>query len=131
MTIQSSQVNSIGPLMLLRGTEATLHLGDEWEGPKGRDTEYASLAAEPPFARKFVEKHGAERITIPGLGNEGDLKHVENFLDCVRTRQQPNCHADMGYKVMTTIDLSVRSYRNGKVYYYDARREHALDHPLS
>ena len=131
MTVQSSQVNSIGPVMLLRGTKATLHLGDEWEGPKGRDTDFAVLAAEPPFAKEFAAKRGADQITIPGLGNEGDLKHVENFLDCVRSRQQPNCHADLGYKVMTAIDLSVRSYRQGKMFYYDAQRERAVDHPLS
>jgi hypothetical protein len=30
---------------------------------------------------------------------------------------------DLGYKVMATIDLSVRSYRNGAVYYFDAEKE--------
>lgn len=131
MTVQSSQVNSIGPVMLLRGTKATLHLGDEWEGPKGRDTDFATLAAEPPYAKEFAAKHGADQMIIQGVGNEGDLKHVENFLDCVRSREQPNCHADLGYKVMTTIDLSVRSYREGKMFYYDAQRERVLDHPLA
>ncbi len=121
MTIQSSQVNSIGPVMLLRGTKATLHLGDEWEGPKGRDVTYATLAAEPPFAKEFAARYGKEQVVIEGVGNEGDLKHVENFVDCVKSRQQPNCHADMGWKVMTAIDLSVRSYREGKIYRYDAQ----------
>ncbi len=131
MTVQSSQVNSIGPLLLLRGTKATLHLGDEWEGPKGRNTEFAVLAAEPPFVKEFAAKHGAEQITIEGLGNEGDLKHVENFLDCVRSREQPNCHADLGWKVMTAIDLSVRSHRQGRMFYYDAQGARVLDHPLT
>jgi predicted dehydrogenase len=120
MTVQSSQVNSIGPVMLLRGTKATLHLGDEWEGPKGRDVSYATLAAEPPYAKEFAAKHGKDQVVIEDVGNEGDLKHVENFLDCVSSRQQPNCHADMGWKVMTTIDLSVRSYRESKMFRYDA-----------
>jgi hypothetical protein len=57
------------------------------------------------------------------VGNEGDLKHVDNFLDCVRTRQQPNCHADLAYKTLIATDLSVRSYRNGKMYYFDAEKE--------
>ena len=131
MTIQSSQVNSIGPVMLIRGTKATLHLGDEWEGPKGRDTDFATLAAEPPFAKEFAAKHGSDQITIQGVGNEGDQKHVDNFLECVRSRQQPNCHADMGYKVMTAIDLSVRSYREGKMFFYDAKRERVSDRPFA
>jgi predicted dehydrogenase len=123
LTIQSSQVNSIGPVMLLRGTKATLHLGDEWEGPKNRDTDFATLVAEPPFLKEFISRHGKDEVTIPNVGNEGDLKHIDNFIECVGTRQQPNCHADMGWKVMSAIDLSVRSYRQGKVFhcYSDGR----------
>jgi len=45
----------------------------------------------------------------------------------VRSRQQPNCHADLGYKVSVTSDLSVRSYRNGKVYYFDTEREQVVE----
>ena len=55
-------------------------------------------------------------------GNEGDLKHVDNFLDCVRS----TCNVDIGYKVSATCDLSVRSFRNGKVYYFDAEREQVV-----
>ncbi|MEO8661736.1 MAG: Gfo/Idh/MocA family oxidoreductase [Bryobacteraceae bacterium] len=123
MTIQSSQVNENGPVMLIRGTEGTIHLGDEWEGPQGRQRDYAQIIPEGPFAEAFQKKYGTAEVRVENVGNEGDLKHVDNFLDCVRTRQQPNCHADLGFKVMTTIDLSVRSYRNGRVYYFDSERE--------
>lgn len=127
MTIQSSQVNENGPVMLVRGTEATIHLGDEWEGPQGRQRDYAQIIPEQPFAKAFKQKHGQDEIRIDGLGNEGDLKHVDNFLECVRSRRQPNCHADVGYRVMTTIDLSVRSYRNGRMYYFDAQNERVTE----
>ena len=62
------------------------------------------------------------------VGNEGDLKHVDNFLECVRTRQQPNCHADLGYRTLIATDLSVRSYRNGKMYYFDPDKELVVEH---
>jgi hypothetical protein len=52
---------------------------------------------------------------------------VDNFFDCVRTRQQPNCNVDLGYKASVTSDLSVRSYRHGKVYYFDAEREQVVE----
>ncbi len=52
---------------------------------------------------------------------------MDDFLECVRSRQQPNCHADLGYKVMVTVELSARSYRNGKVYYFDAEREQVVE----
>jgi len=34
---------------------------------------------------------------------------------------------DLGYKVMATIDLSVRSYRNGAMYYFDAENERVYE----
>lgn len=127
MTIQSSQVNENGPVMMLRGTKATIYLSDEWEGPPTRQYDYADIVPESPYAEEFIKKHGAAMVRVDGVGNEGDLKHVDNFLECVRSRQQPTCHADLGYKVMATVELSVRSYRNGKVYYFDAERERVLE----
>lgn len=127
MTIQSSQVNENGPMMRLRGTKATIHLSDEWEGPPTRQYDYADIIPESPYTEEFAKKHGFAIVRVDGVGNEGDLKHVDNFLECVRSRQQPNCHADLGYKAMVTVELSVRSYRNGKVYYFDAEREQVVE----
>lgn len=123
LTVQSSQVNEIGPDMLIRGTQATMHLGDEWEGRQGRNIKTARIVPETYFRAEFRKKYGKDEILLENVGNEGDQKHVDNFFDCVRSRENPNCDADMGYKVMTAIDLSVRSYRKGKVYLFDPRAE--------
>lgn len=127
MTIQSSQVNENGPRTMLRGTKATIHLSDEWEGPPSRQYDYADIVPESPYVEEFAKKYGGDMVRVDGVGNDGDLLHVDNFLDCIRTRQQPNCPVDMGYKVMATIDLSVRSYRNGRVYYFDPEKEEVLE----
>jgi predicted dehydrogenase len=127
MTVQSSQVNENGPTTMIRGTKATIHLSDEWEGPPSRQYDYADIFPESTFLDEFIKKNGNDQVRIDGVGNEGDLKHVDNFLDCVRSRQQPNCHVDLGYKVSVATDLSVRSYRNGKVYYFDAEREQVVE----
>jgi predicted dehydrogenase len=119
MMIQSSQVNENGPMTMLRGTKATIHISDEWEGPPSRQYDYADIIPEGPHAQEFAKEHGADMVRVDGVGNEGDLLHVDNFLQCVRTRHQPNCPADLGYKVLASIDLSVRSYREGKIYYFD------------
>ena len=119
MLVQSSQVNEIGPLLTLRGTHATVHLGDEWEGPQGRNSNIARVVPETPFRDEFRKQWGKDEIVIEDVGNEGDQKHVDNFFDCVRSRQQPNCPADLGHKVMSTIDLSVRSYRENKIFMVD------------
>jgi hypothetical protein len=109
----------MGPLMLLRGTHATMHLGDEWEGPQGRNTSTARIVPETPFRDEFRKKWGKDEIVVDNVGNDGDQVHVDNFFDCVRSRQQPNCHADLGHKVMTTVKLSVLSYRENKTFVVD------------
>ena len=119
MLVQSSQVNEMGPLLSLRGTHATMHLGDEWEGPQGRNTSTARIIPETPFRDEFRKKWGKDEIVVENVGNDGDQVHVDNFFDCVRSRQQPNCPADLGHKVMTAIDLSVRSYRENKTFAVD------------
>ncbi len=125
ITVESSQVNEVGPVTMLRGTKATLFLGDEWEGPKNRQFDHAQILAEKPYRKEFVEKWGKEEIIVPGLGNEGDDKHVDNFFDCMRSRQEPNCSALLGYTTMTHIALAVRSYRESRMFRFDPAKEEA------
>jgi len=126
LTVQSSQVNENGPNTRIRGTKATIHLSDEWEGPPCRQYSYADIFPESTYAVEFAQKYHDHQVRIDGVGNEGDLKHVDNFLDCVRSRQQPNCNSEIGYRVSVTCDLSVRSYRNGRTYYFDADKEEVV-----
>ena len=123
LTVQSSQVNENGPRTVIRGTKATINLSDEWEGPPSRQYDYADIIPESPFAEEFAKRYQQSELRIDNVGNEGDLKHFDNFFDCVRSRHQPNCNADLGFKVLVATDLSVRSYRNGKMYYFDAEQE--------
>ena len=123
--VQSSQVNEVGPVTMLRGTKATLFLGDEWEGPKNRQFDHAQIVAEKPYRDEFIKKWGKDEVTIPHLGNEGDDKHIDNFFDCVRSRQEPNCGPLLGYTAMTHIALAVRSYREGRTFYFDPAKEEA------
>jgi predicted dehydrogenase len=127
MMIQSSQVNEHGPRLNIRGTQATIHLSDEWEGPPSRQYDYADICPESPYTVEFAKQNQYDRIRLDGVGNQGDLMHFDNFLECVRSRKQPNCPVDLGYKVEATIALSVRSYREGKVFYFDAQREEVTE----
>ena len=127
LQVQSSQVNENGPRTVIRGTKATINLSDEWEGPPSRQYDYADIVPESPFAAEFAKKYTQLEMRVDGVGNEGDLKHVDNFLECVRSRQQLNCNFDIAFKALVATDLSVRSYRNGKVYYFDAEHEKVLE----
>ncbi len=84
LTVQSSQVNEVGPVTMLRGTKATMFLGDEWEGPKTRQFDHAQVVPEAPYRSEFFDKYKTAEITIPNLGDQGVEAHVNNFFDCVR-----------------------------------------------
>ena len=127
LTVQSSQVNENGPATMIRGTKATIHMSDEWEGPPSRQYDYADIVPESPYVEEFAKKYHDTMVRVDGVGNEGDLKHVDNFLQCVRTRQQPNCNADLGFHTLVATDLSVRSYRNGQMYHFDADKEVVME----
>lgn len=127
MIVQSSQVNEHGPRLMIRGTKATIHLSDEWEGPPSRWYDYADIVPESPYTEEFVKNNPYGWNREDGFGNQGDLKHVDNFLDCVRSRKKTNCPPDLGYRVEVTIALSVQSYREGKMYYFDAQNERVVE----
>ena len=54
---------------------------------------------------------------------------MENFLRCVKTREKPVLDALTAYKAMVTIDMSVQSYREGKVLYFNERTQTISDRP--
>lgn len=127
LMVQSSQVNENGPRTVIRGTRGTIYLSDEWEGPPSRQYSYADVVPDHPYAADFARQYGDEMVRIDNVGNDGDLLHVENFFNCIRTRQTPNCSVDIGCKVMAAIDLSVRSYRNGRMYSYDPEKNAVIE----
>lgn len=49
--------------------------------------------------------------------------HMANFLDCIRTRKQPNSPVEVGHRVITTAHLGNLSYREKRVIEWDAEKE--------
>lgn len=44
----------------------------------------------------------------------------EHFVECIRSKNQETlCPAELGYAAITTVNLGVQSYREGKAYYFD------------
>jgi hypothetical protein len=48
---------------------------------------------------------------------------MANWLRCIRTREKPVLDALTGYKTLVTIAMSVQSYREGRVLYFDESAE--------
>lgn len=56
----------------------------------------------------------------PQYGDGKDLdRHTLNFLDCIRSRQQPNCPAEAGRNVAVNAQLGNMAYRLGQKLFWD------------
>ena len=54
---------------------------------------------------------------------------MENFLRCVKTREKTVLDALTAYKAMTTIGMSVQSYREGRTLYFNESTQRVTDKP--
>lgn len=125
VVLSSSMANSTHIPGLIRGHEATLTIVEhgQFEG----HTPHITVKAERTFRRDFVNKWGNETIVIQTEHREED--HMDNWLRCVRTREKPVLHSELGYKAMVTIAMSVQSYQEGKVLYWDAQKQKVVSKP--
>jgi len=126
LVLSSSMANDTHIPGLIRGHEATLMLVEQGQF-EGR-TDQITVTAQSRFKDQFIKKWGADKIVLKTEPREG---HMENWLRCIRERGTPVCNVQIGYSAMAVIDLACRSYRDGKVYAYDAEKEQVVDHPLS
>lgn len=127
VTVQSSQHNEHGPRAMIRGQFATMLLTDDWGG-NSQVSNPVRIVGEKPYLDEFRKKFGSAEVIIPGTEHGGNAEHVDNFFECIRSREQPSCNASIAARVMVHIGLSVRSYREGKMFYFDSRRGKVLDH---
>lgn len=52
--------------------------------------------------------------------------HVKNWLECCKSRRDPNSPIELGHRVITAAHLANLSYRTGKKVYWDAEREQVI-----
>jgi hypothetical protein len=93
------------------GTEGTIILNDAgWE-----------VVIEKRKASLDPEKHK----------NSGDPRpaHVRNFLDCVKSRQQPVLNLELGHHVSTVAHLGNIAFRTSKKIVWDAEQEKIVNNP--
>jgi len=122
--LSSSMANGTHIPGLIRGHEGTIMMVPQGQF-EGR-VEYITVTPERISKNKFKEKYGTIEIK---LETEPRETHMENFLRCVKTREKPVLDALTAYKAMVTIYMSVQSYREGKVLYFNERTQTISDRP--
>jgi hypothetical protein len=75
-------------------------------------------------AAAWEKKWGGKEVTIP---TKRRPSHMQNFFDCIRSREEPVLSARKGYRVQVAITLAVDSYRQGRVLYFDEQLQQPTD----
>lgn len=85
------------------------------------------------FSRRgyFQVYLGQDEEKGPGMANgpRGHPEHMYNFLDCVRSREQPVANAAVAHLSCGLVHLGEIAYRVGRVLHFDPERESFLDDP--
>ena len=74
-------------------------------------------------------KFGLEEQKIEVEQYDPLVAHMNNFLDCMRTRKKPHLDVETGACAQVLITAAVESYRQGKVLYFDEKKWKFVDKP--
>ncbi len=75
-------------------------------------------------AGKSAEAQGASE-KAPDIvgGSDATYQHMQNFMDCVRSRKEPNCPFEIGFRSAIACQMAITSYRQGRTVRWDEKRE--------
>ncbi|HEX3870315.1 MAG TPA: Gfo/Idh/MocA family oxidoreductase, partial [Pirellulales bacterium] len=96
----------------IMGTAGTLYLD------RGRYEVHPEPGSKTKPSELIIGKgeRGADFYEEP----DGELLHVTNWLECVRSRQQPHCPAEAGVTAALAAHIANRSLRSGQIEHAQA-----------
>jgi hypothetical protein len=103
LIVAGSTCNEQGFETMIRGHKGTVYLG-------GSD-----MIMRPE--RHWVEEMDEVREQFEGFEPQQAMRR--NFLNCIRTRNEPASALEHAVKVMVAVDLATRSMWDGKAYAFD------------
>ena len=135
LVLSSSMANSQHIPGLIRGHEGTIIMVEHgmFEGKTENiilRPEKVRIKGEPGRHVFPGYKFGDEEKKIPVEQYDMMQAHIGNFLKCMRTREKPHLDVDTAAHAQILISLSVESYRDGKVKYWDEKNWKSSDHPI-
>jgi predicted dehydrogenase len=85
--------------------------------------ETGSVGRPRAYKMTGVPKQGQAR------GTDGLSLHVQNFLECVRTRQRPIADVEVGHQSVSVCHLANIAYRTGRIVKWDPAKEQVVGDP--
>ena len=116
----------------IMGKNATLinHGGEgspRWQMVEEKGNHEDDPTVDSRRAVKDVTLSDDKSLPPTSIGDE-DPSHMTNWLDCLRSRKQPNATVHHGYAHSVACIMAAQSYWSGKKLYWDPRAEAILDH---
>jgi hypothetical protein len=88
--------------------------GRRLAGETRRAAEQLGIPPPPPsVAPDYVFRRGEIEVS----------SHMQNFFDCIRSRELPRCHVDRAFEEAVAFIMSVESYRRETKVKWDPVRE--------
>jgi predicted dehydrogenase len=129
MQLACSVGSGVGAPLVIHGSEGTLFIAQDSEALANRQME---VVPDNEYREEFKKKTGAETLKVDVKPVErGTHPHMDNFLECVRSRQQPNLPAQLGYQAMAAIGMGVQAYRQNEVLFFDRTRSKVTNKPMT
>jgi predicted dehydrogenase len=101
------------------GTKGTIVRDDLSVRFAPQGTAQGHVAEVPP---EVPSRRRAASPDIVGVTDETEL-HMRNFFDCVRSRKQPNCPFEIGYRSAIACRMAITAYLEKRPVTWDAARE--------
>jgi predicted dehydrogenase len=116
----------------IMGKNATLinHGGEgspRWQMVEEKGNHEDDPTVDSRRAVKDVTLSDDKSLAPTFIGDE-DPSHMTNWLDCLRSRKQPNATVHHGYAHSVACIMAAQAYWSGKKLYWDPRAEAILDH---
>jgi len=113
------------------GKQATLvNLGGEgsprYQLVQERGNHEDDAAIDQKRAAKYVLLPGETKLPPMGI-DDLTLGHMANWVECMRSRQQPHCTVHDGFAHSVACMMAAESYWSGKKQYWDAASETIVD----
>jgi predicted dehydrogenase len=116
--LAGSTENEKGVEPMIRGQKAQIEFLAEAGGK-------ISLTPQRPFSDDLDPLSE----NAPDVNPQLHEPHRNNFIDCVRSRKQTNCHMDLAYAGMVALALADLSYRHSMTCNFDPVKGELLNPP--
>ncbi len=126
----------VGEMVQILGRDMTMEIsGDfcrtysaEWKPDYfEKVTQARRVSAEARKVAQQLSLKPMETAVPPDYAyREGELQvssHMQNFVDCIRSRELPRCHVDRAFEEAVALLMSVEAYRQERKVRWDFQKE--------